>query len=111
MKIKILLGLIAMTLSHFASSAYAAAYSGKTVGSVQGFFDGADCFYFKLKGVNEADPINPGSDWFAISRSQYGAKDALAVLLTAKASGLTVHVSTRGTLICGYASVAEVTLE
>jgi hypothetical protein len=112
MKSKIIFGLIVAMLAAITSSACAAvAYNGKTVGNLQGFYDGADCFYFKLNGVTEADPIKANDPWFAISRSQYGTKDALAVLLAAKVSGMTVHVSTRGTLVCGYAGVAEVTLE
>ena len=91
--------------------AQAAQYYGKTVGKLQGFYDDADCFYFQLNGVSEADPVKPGDAWFAVSRTQYGAKDAYAMLLAAKISGKTVNVSTRGTLTCNYAGIAEITME
>jgi len=74
-------------------------------------YDSADCFYFTLQGVSEADPAKPGDPMFAIPRTQYGAKDAYAMLLAAKISGEPVVVKTRGTLACGYAAVAEVQMQ
>src|SRR5712691_9984405 len=34
-------------------------WSNKKVGLLQGTYDGADCFYFTLEGVAEADPAKP----------------------------------------------------
>src|SRR5262245_7893627 len=50
----------------------------KTVAQLQSYVVGGDCLYFTLTGVTEADPVFPGSAWFAISRTQGGtaAKDA-----------------------------------
>jgi hypothetical protein len=86
-------------------------WSSKTVSMVSSTYDGADCIYFTLDGVTEADPIKPGDPTFAIPRSQYGAADAYAMLLTAKVTGQSVRVITRGTLACGYASVAQIMMQ
>jgi len=83
----------------------------RSVGQLQSTYDGADCIYFTLEGVAEADPVKPGDAWFAIPRTQYGAKDAYAMLLAAKLTGKTVFVSTRGTLSCGYAAVSQVLMQ
>lgn len=76
-----------------------------------GFYDSADCIYFKLEGVAEADPIKPGDPLFAISATQPQAKNAYAALLAGKISGATLLVRTRGNLVCGYAGVATIILE
>jgi len=86
-------------------------WTDRTVGQLQSTYDGADCIYFTLEGVAEADPVKPGDHWFAIPRTQYGAKDAYAMLLAAKLTGKTVFVSTRGTLSCGYAAVSQVIMQ
>jgi hypothetical protein len=83
-------------------------WNGKTVAMLSSTYDGADCIYFTLEGVSEADPVKPGDPTFAFPRSQYGSKDAYAMLLAAKLTGQPVRVLTRGTLSCGYASVAQV---
>ena len=83
---------------------------GKTVAMVSSTYDGADCVYFTLNGVTEADPIKPGDPTFAFPRSQFGSKDGYAMLLAAKIAGQPVRVVTRGTLACGYAAVAQIML-
>ncbi len=82
-------------------------WPNKKVGLLQPTYDGADCFYFTLEGVAEADPATPGNPLFAIPRTQFGAKEAYATLLSARLSGQTASVITRGTLSCGYASVSQ----
>jgi hypothetical protein len=86
-------------------------WANKSVGMLSSTYDGADCYYFTLQGVAEADPIKPGDPMFAIPRAQYGAKDGYAMLLGAKLAGRTVRVLTRGTIACGYASVAQIMME
>lgn len=86
-------------------------YSGKKITTLYGFYDSADCIYFKLEGVTQADPIKANDPMFAILRTQPGAKDAYAMLLTAKITGTAPWVRTRGNLVCGYAGVAEVILQ
>lgn len=86
-------------------------WSGKQVATVISTYDSADCIYFTLEGVTEADPVKPGDPTFAIPRSQYGSKDAYAMLLAAKLSGQPVRVLTRGTLACNYAAVAQVMMQ
>ena len=86
-------------------------HTNKNVGQLSSTYDGADCFYFTLAGVGEADPVKPGDPNFAIPRTQYGAKDAYAMLLSAKLTGRAVTVMTRGTISCGYASVAQIFFE
>jgi hypothetical protein len=86
-------------------------WPNKNVAMLSSTYDGADCIYFTLQGVTEADPVKPGDPTFAIPRTQYGAKDAYAMLLSVKLAGGTVRVLTRGTLSCGYASVAQIMIE
>lgn len=86
-------------------------HTGKKVGALHGFYDSADCIYFKLEGVAQADPIKPGEPLFAISAAQPQAKNAYAALLASKVSGGTLLVRTRGNLVCGYAGVATIILE
>ena len=85
-------------------------HSDKKIATLQAFYDGADCVFFKLEGVTQADPVKPNDPMFAIAATQPGAKNAYAALLGAKLSGLTPIVRTRGNLVCGYAGVAEVIL-
>jgi len=68
-----------------------------------------DCVYFTLQGVAVADPAVGTTPWFAIPRSQYGATDAYAMLLTSKVAGLSLHVATTGQSVGGgYAQVNEI---
>jgi hypothetical protein len=83
-------------------------WNGKQVAMLSSTYDGADCIYFTLEGVAEADPVKPGDPTFAIPRTQNGSRDAYAMLLSAKLAGQPVRVLTRGTLTCGYASVAQI---
>lgn len=80
-------------------------WNSKSVGQLQSAAIGADCIYFTLIGVNEADPVMPGNPWFAMARTQYGAKDTYAMLLSAKLTGQLVSVVTTNTVVCGYAGV------
>ena len=86
-------------------------WNAKTVLMLSSTYDGADCIYFTLDGVPEADPIKSGDPTFAIPRSQYGSRDAYAMLLSAKLADKPVRVTTRGTLACGYAAVAQIMLQ
>jgi hypothetical protein len=40
------------------------------ISMLQGFYDAADCIYFKLEGVSQAGPVKPNDPLFAISGSQ-----------------------------------------
>jgi hypothetical protein len=71
------------------------------VGYLQSTYSGADCYYFTLIGHAPADPALGVTAWFAISRDQYGAKDAYAMLLSAKLAEKSVRVMTSGTTVCG----------
>jgi len=93
------------------SIALATTHINKTVGSLQSTYSGGDCFYFTLQGVTQADPVAPGSPWFTIPRSQYGSKDAYAMLLAARLSGTLVTVNTNGTTACGYPIATEVRMD
>src|SRR5690348_14808879 len=71
------------------------------MGQLQSSNLGLDCFYFTLSGVPVADPaLGNNNSWFAIPRTQYGAKDAYAMLMTAKVTGTAVRVTTTGSTIC-----------
>lgn len=103
--------LIASALFSATAAWAVSVHQNKLVGQIQPFYDSADCLYFKLDGVNEADPIKTGDPIFAIARNQPGANSAYAALLSAKLSGRTVSVFSRGTLVCGYAAVAELYMD
>lgn len=82
-------------------------FERKLVTGIQASGDAADCFYFMLEGVNQPGPAANGP-WFAMSRSQYGAKDAYALLLAAKLSGTPVSVrSTTTSAVCGGYATAN----
>jgi hypothetical protein len=112
MNVKYSLGVVAVAaiLAMPAIGLATTTWSNKNVGTLQSMFDGADCFYFTLDGVTQADPIVPGSAWFAIPRVQYGAKDAYAMLLSAKLSERQLIVVTSGATSCGLAGVAQIYL-
>lgn len=99
-----------MALSASGPGLAAVTHGAKEVGSMQ-TYDSAACFYFRLKGVSEADPVKPGDSWFALERTQPGAKEALATLLLAKATDKTVTVVSQGAMKCGYASPANIQLD
>ena len=77
------------------------AVTTKAVGGIQ--VDSRPCAFFLLNGVSEADPIVPGSPWYAISTSDANFPSLMSVLLTAKASGQTVNVTTDGSTACSLA--------
>lgn len=87
---------------------FATDHVGKTVSELQANHTATDCFYFRLDGVSEADPVKPNDPWFAVSRTAYGAKDAYALLLAARVTGTAVHIVTTGAMVCGYASASFV---
>lgn len=70
---------------------------------------GRPCTFFQLAGVTEADPAQP-TEWFAIAHSHPRHSELFAILLTAKASGLPIDVSTNGVATCGLAGVDFVRL-
>jgi hypothetical protein len=86
-------------------------YHNKMLLDLQASWDAGDCFFFRFAGVSEADPVKTGDQWFAMSRSQFGAKDAYAMLLSAKLAGRPVSVITSGNLSCGYAQVLAIYME
>jgi hypothetical protein len=69
--------------------------------------DARPCVIFSLVGVAEADPITPGPN-FALSKSHPNYAELNAMLLTAKATGRKVRVSTDGTLACGIAAIDQI---
>ena len=94
------------------SIAQAATWTGKTVGNVQPNHPSIDCYWFRLNGVGEADPVTPGNPWFAVARTELGSREAYATLLAAKVAGAPVTVYTDGTTVCGgYARAIYVVLD
>src|SRR5690348_14388379 len=84
-----------------ASAAYSATWSAKSIGVLQPDHPSADCFYFTLSGVTEADPVRPGIAWFAVSRTAHpGAKELFASLLAAKLTNSLVTITTDGSMQC-----------
>lgn len=67
------------------------------------------CTFFQLAGVAQADPTQPYV-WFAIAHSHPRHAELFAILLTARASGVPVSVSTNGVETCGQAGVDAVWL-
>jgi hypothetical protein len=93
------------------SIASAATYSSRTVGQLISTFDSGDCIIFTLEGVSEADSRVPGAPWFAIPRTQFGAKDGYAMLLAAKLTGEALEVRTGTEMACGYIKVSHVIMQ
>jgi hypothetical protein len=94
-----------------AHPANAVEHSSKLVSELQAVNPTTDCFFFRLEGVAQADPVKPNDPWFAMSRSHSGATATFALLLAARVSGLPLSlVATTGQLVCGYAQVASVLL-
>lgn len=69
---------------------------------------GADCFYFSLYGVAQADPVLPGNSFFAMSKTDPAYQETFALVMTAAANGRYVYASTTGTVVCGKAKLAVV---
>jgi hypothetical protein len=93
-----------------AQATAAVVHTSKLVGQIQSTSKSQDCYWFTLQGVSVADPsvVTDNIAWFAIPRTQYGAKDTLALLLAAKASGTSVSVATPGGVVCGRTEVLYV---
>ena len=86
-------------------------FEQKFVIGIQPSGDVADCFYFRLEGVTQPGPAANGP-WFAMARTQYGAKDAYALLLAAKLTGTPVSVrSTSTSVACGRLRCRECCVE
>ena len=83
-------------------------HAPRTVGQLIATYDSGDCVIFTLSGLAEADPRVPAIPWFAIPRSQFGAKDAYAMLLAARLAGQAVEVRTSNDIACGYIRVSHV---
>jgi hypothetical protein len=70
------------------------------------------CHFFQISGVNQADPVVPNSPWFAIPiAAGNNAKEMLAVVLTARATGTPLsRVVATGNIACGAAEVGTIDL-
>ncbi|WP_116809915.1 hypothetical protein [Steroidobacter cummioxidans] len=90
---------------------HAVEHVNKRVLFLQSTSSAHDCFFFVLEGVSQADPVKPGDMWFAFPRSQFGSKDAYAMLLAAKLTDTSVTVHTEGQMACGYASAARIMMQ
>jgi hypothetical protein len=90
-------------------------YVGATITLIQTPTPTANCFYFMLAGVGEADPVAPGNAWFAVSSTQNGFTQLYAMVIAAKLAGNPVTVVTTGALAggtCGtFAGVDHVALD
>lgn len=73
-----------------------------TVGELQPNHSTLDCFFFKLDGVTQTNPLSPNPGWFAVARSSVGAKEAYAAVLAARLTGMPIRVTTGGGLACSY---------
>jgi hypothetical protein len=89
----------------------AAQWHNVKVGQLQALHQNTDCIYFTLENVAIADSVVGNSAWFAIPRSEYGSKEAYAMMLALKISGGLINVDTTGVPVasCGsYAGVMSV---
>ena len=69
------------------------------------------CIFFRLVGVNEANPAVPNDVYFAIDMTKPNAKEMYASILSARASGNPVYrVLTNGETACGKAKVLTIDL-
>ncbi len=76
-------------------------YTAYGVGIIKSPTPTANCAYFELVGVAQADPISPSNPWFAIPATQNGFAEVYASLVAAKIAGTTVSVLTTGALAGG----------
>lgn len=76
-------------------------YANQSIGLVQTPTATANCAYFQLIGVAQADPSVPGDAWFAIPTTQNGYNEIFAILIAAKLAGATVTVGTTGAVAGG----------
>ena len=92
-------------------SSWAVSYNGYQIDVIRPGGD-RSCTLFTLVGVNQADPVLPTSNWFAIPSSAPGYKEMVAALLLAKASGRNIDVATSGAVSteCGHPGVAVIYL-
>ncbi len=75
--------------------------------------DERPCYFFKLKGVQEASPVVKGSPWFAVAKTHQGYKEIVATVLTAFALKKQVYIGTTGAIAasCEHAEVSYVRVE
>jgi len=107
---RIFVALLGLSASLYSYPTWAATYrTGKTVAAIQG--DTSACMYFTLDGVAEADPVKPGTPYFAVPLNNPNVQLIESILLTARATGRTVYVRTDGTLSCSYATTFLVGLD
>jgi len=89
------------------SPAIAGPHYSKTVSVVE--IAVSNCYFFKLTGVAEADPVVANSPWFAIAKTHPNAKELYALLLSVRSSGSTLErVVTTGAVVCGHAEVSTI---
>jgi hypothetical protein len=93
--------LIFTVLAANPTTVLAAAYVNATITFVQSPTPAADCLYFQLSGVTQADPIAPNNAWFAIPSSQNGYSGIYAMIIAAKMASAPVSVITTGALAGG----------
>lgn len=100
-----LLAAMAIAICWATGPAHAVTYFAQLVGEV---FppDSIPCIIFTLVGVAQADPVAPGSPWFALSPTSPNFQAQYAALLVAAAGGQTVTIVTSGTTVCGYAAMS-----
>ncbi len=72
--------------------------------------DNRPCAFFRLDGVNQADPITPNVPWFSVPTSHPGFDMIVTLLITAKITGRTVIVRTTSTSQCGHVTVHNMEL-
>lgn len=82
MKIRILF-IMSFAMLAYLQNAAAVDYANKIVVNLQAKAS-ADCFYFTLEGV---------AGWFAVPRSSVGAKDAYALILSARLTNTPINIS------------------
>lgn len=66
------------------------------------------CAFFTMTGVAVADPVNPTSPWFALSKARANFQELYALALTAMANRNTALVVTTGGVAANCAGFAEV---
>jgi hypothetical protein len=91
-----------------AGAAPASTHSGKPVDEI--LIDSRPCVFFTLTGVGDADPEVVHSPYFALAKAHASYAELNALLLTARATGRPLTVITSGSLACGHASVALISM-
>ncbi|AZN35141.1 hypothetical protein [Iodobacter ciconiae] len=99
-----------MSIALQANTLCAAYFPNKSISLIRS--DARPCTLFMLEGVTSADTATSGSPWFALKKSHPAYKENLTLLMSAKLTNKTVHITTSDAMVaeCGHIEAVVVEL-